>query len=147
MKAKIISELRRKLEVRLDELNDELRSLKDSQADDEKSSAGDKYETGREMTQQEIDKIEVQMEMNLAHQSELKRLMSVDNTGMAGQGAVVKTSGGIYFLAFAFGKLEVDGTTVFVLSTESPVGALMVGRKPGDAFTFNMREFKIESVE
>ncbi|MBI1266544.1 MAG: hypothetical protein GC193_03830 [Cryomorphaceae bacterium] len=147
MKKQVIAELSHQLNARLDEFNVELRSLQESLAEDTKSSAGDKFETSREMTQQEINKLEGQLTMCLNNLSELAKMSLVETDGCVRQGSLVTTSTGKYFVAFAHGKVMIGNDPVFVLSLESPVGALMNGLKKGDKFSFNMREFQILEVE
>ena len=147
MKTKIIASLKGHLESRLDEFNIELRSLQESLAEYTKSSAGDKFETSREMTQQEINKIEAQTELCLKNLSDLAKLKNTETDVVIRQGSLVQTNMGFYYLAFAHGKLMIDDQAVFVLSLESPVGALMNGLSAGDKFAFNMREFNVLSVE
>ena len=74
-------------------------------------------------------------------------LVYTETDGGIRQGSLVQTNMGFYYLAFAHGKLMIDDQAVFVLSLESPVGALMNGLSAGDKFAFNMREFNVLSVE
>ena len=56
-KSEIHSNLRSILEKTLDEARGEYILAKESRDSDTKSSAGDKFETGREMMQREMDKL------------------------------------------------------------------------------------------
>ena len=111
-----------------------------------KSSAGDKYETGRETMQQEID-------LNITRLNELARLKQIleriipeQTSGTIMQGSVVRTSNGNYYIAIGAGKLKIDSTFYYAISIESPIGEQLAGKKPGQAFEFNGRKFVIESV-
>jgi transcription elongation GreA/GreB family factor len=112
-----------------------------------KSSAGDKYETGREVMQQEID-------LNLGRLNEVNKLkLALDRiphdqkNETAQPGAVVHTSVGNYYIAISAGTLKIDGTTYFVISSAAPIGIQLAGKKAGDQFLFNGKQFIIKSVE
>ena len=111
-----------------------------------KSSAGDKYETGIEMMQQEIE-LNVARLAELGRQRETLDRISPDIDLVTAQpGALVKTNNGYYYLAIAIGQLKLDGTTYYAISTSSPVGELMHGKKKGDTFSLNGKNFVIEHV-
>jgi transcription elongation GreA/GreB family factor len=51
-------------------------------------------------------------------------------------GSVVVTSTQNYFLSVSAGSITVDQKQFFCISAASPIGALLVGKKKGDKFTF-----------
>lgn len=112
-----------------------------------KSSAGDKYETGREVMQQEID-------LNLTRLNELKKLRStldriIPETKCATiqPGAAVSTNNGNYYIAISAGQLIVNGITYYAISAAAPIGMQMAGLKAGDTFILNGKKVEIESVQ
>ena len=114
--------------------------------DDTKSSAGDKYETGREMMQQETNR-------NMAQLNEANKLLvalnRVGTTGVsmhAEPGSVIVTNNGNFYLAISAGVLTLKGKTYFAVSPASPVGNMLAGKKAGDEFTLNGKRYQIESV-
>ncbi|MCD6010732.1 MAG: 3-oxoacyl-ACP synthase [Flavipsychrobacter sp.] len=111
-----------------------------------KNSAGDKFETGREVLQQEI-------EMNLARLSELHKMQTILDRIMPAQkeptachGSVVYTNNGNFYLAIGAGKLKVGDTPFYAVSAESPVGSQLVGKTAGQEFALNDKKFLIEKV-
>jgi hypothetical protein len=114
--------------------------------EDTKSSAGDKYETGRAMMQQETNR-------NLAQLNEANKLMvalnRISTTGTATKaetGSVIITSNGSFYLAISAGSLLVEGKTYFAVSPASPVGLMLAGKTTGDSFTLNGKQYYIQSV-
>jgi transcription elongation GreA/GreB family factor len=114
--------------------------------EDTKSSAGDKYETGRAMMQQETNR-------NLAQLNEANKLMvalnRISTTGSstkAEMGSVIITSNGNFYLAISAGSLSANGKTYFAVSPASPVGLMLAGKAKGDDFTLNGKQYTIESV-
>jgi hypothetical protein len=117
-----------------------------SSTDDTKSSAGDKYETGREMAQQETNR-------NLAQLNEANKLMVALNRISAGGtsataelGSIIITSAGNFYLAISAGSLSLGGKTYFAVSPASPIGLKLSGVKAGDSFTLNGKTYAIQSV-
>ena len=125
------------LDERSTRLNTAIAASREAANNDTKSSAGDKYETTREMMQAEMDRLGNQ----LAEVSKLKEALfqaeSAKQTVSISIGSIVKTTRGIYFLAAGLGKVSVDGQDVFVISTASPIGQLLCGKCIGDEIVFN----------
>lgn len=62
-------------------------------------------------------------------------------------GSIVETSENYYFVSAALGKIEMDeGSTVYAISTDAPIYKEMKGKKAGDKFTFNDKEYEIQGV-
>lgn len=112
-----------------------------------KSSAGDKYETGRAMMQQETNR-------NLAQLNEANKLKVVLNhlsttlgtTGIADAGSVVITDNGNFYISISAGVLNVDGVPYMAVSAASPIGNLLRGKKAGEGFTLNGKNYQIHKV-
>ena len=123
-----------------------IRMAKESANEEGKSSAGDKYETGRAMAQLEIEKASRQ----LAEANKLKQALekiSVDKGGpVVASSSLVITNQGRYFISIAAGRLTVDNETWFAISAGSPLGANLVGKKEGDVVKLMGKEIVIEKV-
>ncbi|CAM1369531.1 Transcription elongation factor, GreA/GreB, C-term [Tenacibaculum sediminilitoris] len=102
-----------------------------------KSSAGDKHETGRAMLQLEMEKASQQ----LSGISQMKETLAKINTEtvstIAHLGSIVTTSTISYFISVSVGLLTVDNKKYFAISSSSPIGKLILGKKEGDFFEFN----------
>lgn len=121
-------------------------SAEQSAAEDTKSSAGDKYETGREMLQQEKDR-------NMAQLTEANKLLvALNRIGTSGQavkveeGSVVKTNNGNFYISISAGLLKVGDDSYYAISAASPIGAKMSGCKAGDEFSLNGKAYTILAV-
>jgi len=114
--------------------------------EDTKSSAGDKFETGREVMQQEID-------LNLARRNELNKLkltlekiIPAQKSTTALPGSVVVTNNGNYYITISAGPLNADNVSYYAVSIASPIGTQLSGKKAGDQFTMNGKKFVIERI-
>lgn len=140
LKKALVTQLSELLESRKSGLETALSAAKESRDNDTKSSAGDKFETGRAMMQQEMDKLEQQLHQ--LHQ-QLHQLRAIDcQTAhkQVGQGSLLQTDTDTYFLSIAFGKLELDQQKIWVISTASPIAQSMLGKKPGESFNFQQQQ-------
>ena len=114
--------------------------------DDTKTSAGDKYETGREMMQQETDRN--MMQLNEANK--LKVILNKINpnslSGIIETGSLVITDNANFYIAVSAGRLTVKGDTYFAISPASPIGLRLIGEKAGHEFKLNNKHYLIKKV-
>ena len=124
-----------------------LQELIDSTANETKSTAGDKYETGRAMLHIEQDNVRRQIAEIKAQKAVLDAIIDGGPAGkITGPGSLVETSAGLYFISIALGKLLVDGEPVIALSAQSPLGALLVRHTVGDSISINGQAMLIIDV-
>lgn len=135
------------VQSRMDAAQQGIDEAQQASKDDTKSSAGDKYETGRAMMQQETDR-------NMAQLNEANKLKVALNTinptiihTTIDTGSVVKTNNGNFYLAISAGTLNVGGESYFAISPASPIGFKLKGLKVGDKFELNGKEYIVKSVE
>src|SRR5258707_975118 len=112
--------------------------------DDTKSSAGDKYETGRAMMQQETDRNAVQLNETNKLKVALNQLNYLVISDTAETGSLVITNNGNFFIAISAGVLMVNGETYFAISPASPVGLRLKGQKTGYEFDLNNKHYQIK---
>jgi transcription elongation GreA/GreB family factor len=114
--------------------------------DDTKSSAGDKYETGRAMMQQETDRNTVQLNETNKLKVALNQLNYLVISDTAETGSLVITNDGNFFIAISAGVLMVNGETYFAISPASPVGLRLKGQKKGYEFDLNNKHYQIKKI-
>tara|TARA_R110000868_G_scaffold209084_1_gene458650 strand:- start:249 stop:692 length:444 start_codon:yes stop_codon:yes gene_type:complete len=144
-KTKIISFIQQHLEAQFTDYVNELHSVNEEIGKETKSSAGDKFETSREMMNQEVGRIEeriahLKKQINSLKNIPLKTVTSIQN------GSLVRTNHGLFFFGIAFGKLNLDEQDLMGLSLNSPLGKLMTKKKEGDELTFMNRKYIIQNV-
>lgn len=131
---------------RIDTAETALKQAQEASNDDTKSSAGDKFETTREMMQQDIAR---NKNLLFDGQQNLQLLKSLENVPLSDtvrNGSVVSTSRGIFYIAISAGQLKLNAQTVFAISAASPIGQLLIGKKSGETFSFNNNEYTVLSV-
>ena len=146
-KSRIRQHLLSLLTIRIDEIREGIALLKESRDNESKSSAGDKYETGRAMAQMELDKLEQQLQLQLLLQAEVLKTDPEMQTDRVGFGSLVNCSNGCYFIAVGLGKLSLEQEHIYAISLASPIGQALKGAKAGDAISFNGNTIQIISIE
>ncbi len=130
------------LEQKRSSLQAALQMAREAVADDGKSTAGDKHETGRAMAQLEQEKLSGQFNELEKAQKVLDQIdPSAENTKIK-LGSVVFTSNGNYFIAISAGKKEIDQAVFFIVSPNSPIGQALINSN-GKEFSFNGRSAAI----
>ncbi|GAB4022984.1 hypothetical protein GCM10028773_38230 [Spirosoma koreense] len=108
-----------------------------------KSSAGDKYETGRAMAQLERDRNAQLLAEALKLSQELSRLNVEKTYEIVQPGSLVLTNRGAFFVSISAGKLTLEGQDYFAISPASPIATVLSGRKAGDTLTFNKLTYEV----
>lgn len=132
--------------MRIDTAQQMLNDAQESANAEEKSSAGDKYETGRAMAHLEREK--GLQQLNVAHKLK-EALDKIDISAISDWimlGSVVITNSGNFYLAISAGQLKVNGKEFVALSPASPLGAMLNHKKVGDEFVFNKQTIKVLKV-
>lgn len=96
-----------------------------------KSSAGDKYETGRAMAQLEIENNAKQLAEASRLIQSLGQIRSDQESRCVQLGSVVYTNQACYYIAISAGRLVVDGVTFLAVSPASPVGMKLMNLGAG----------------
>lgn len=110
---------------------------------EEKSSAGDKYETSRAMGHLEKDMHSRQLAGAMAEMNALQGIPVQTLCNKVAPGAVVITGQATFFLSAGLGKQPVDGQDIFFLSPKAPLAVLLLHKTAGAQFQFNGRSVTI----
>jgi transcription elongation GreA/GreB family factor len=125
------------------------KTIKSNQADlasETKSSAGDKHETGRAMLQLEMEKAGQQLKGVTEMKLVLERIKLQETSGACKMGSIVKTNTINYFLAISAGKIVVENEIFYAVSSKSPIGQLLIGKKENEEVSFNGKSFLIDQI-
>jgi transcription elongation GreA/GreB family factor len=134
------------VQARIDTANAAIAQAREAANSETKSSAGDKYETGRAMMQQEIEKNATQA---AEAQKLLRVLTAIDAEKIPAKvqlGSMVKTNVGRYYFAASLGKVSLAGEDYFVISPGSPLGQAFFGKAKGDTVSFMGQSHLIEEL-
>ena len=122
-------------------------AAQESANSESKSSAGDKYETGRAMAQLERDRYAQLLAEARKMEQELTRLNVEKTYDTVQPGSLVTTNRGTFFISISAGKLTLDGPGYYAVSPASPVAAALAGHRAGDVVTVNSQPYQVLSVQ
>jgi transcription elongation GreA/GreB family factor len=145
-KASILAACKALLETRMEEAKVAMLAAQESANSNEKSSMGDKYETGRAMGQLDRDMHAKQLALL---QDEYAKLLKVNISvqhKIAETGALVQTETQQYWIAVSLGQVLVENNKIMVVSPQSPIAKSMLQKKKGDRFEVNGKKQKIIAV-
>ncbi len=131
---------------KIEALQHTLADLKESGANETKSTAGDKYETALAMLQIEQDNVRKQLKEVQQQKAVLEKINPSLTPEIIVTGSLIHTNKGYLFLSVALGKTVVDGITVTALSQQSPLGKLLMHLQKQQAVTFNGNQYIIEDL-
>ena len=146
IKSAIFLQLQESVHQRVEAAIMAMEAAKESKKNETKSSAGDKFETGRAMIQMEEDRNKAQLQKALNLQKELMQINIKMTNDKVVLGSLVLTNQGSYFMAIGLGKIKVNQETYFVISLVSPIGALLKGKKRGEEVSFRGKKIRIKEI-
>ena len=111
-----------------------------------KSSAGDKHETGRAMLQLEMEKAGKQLASILQMKETLRKIPLNKTSKKAHLGSLIYTDKNNYFLSISMGKITINKTDYYAISTQSPIGKLLLGKEEGAVIFWNDESIKITQI-
>ena len=146
-KQEIYNECLRLVDEKINVAKSAMEEAQHSANQEEKSTAGDKYDTARAQSHIERD-LHARRLAEAVHLKEL--LLTLDPTkshDIVQSGSLVGTSQACYFISVGLGKVKAADREYFVVSPLSPIGQQLLDKKEGDSVNFNRMTFKIERVD
>lgn len=127
-------------------VKDSLAGLKEDLENESKSSAGDKYETGREMINIEWNKLTTQLNEYDRLEQILNRIEKNEFHDTVILGSIVMTSNANYFISIPAGEIMANGKKFYAVGIQSPVARQLIGKKRNDSFNISGKSCKIEEI-
>ena len=146
LKEALYNQCKEFVNTKLSNIENTIRSNQEALASETKSSAGDKHETGRAMLQLEMEKAGQQLRGVTEMKLVLERLNIQEISNACKMGSIVKTDNFNYFIGISAGKLIVENETYYAISSKSPIGQLLIGKKEKEVVSFNRKSFRIEKI-
>jgi transcription elongation GreA/GreB family factor len=146
-KQKVYQKFKQVVTDKIDRLQKQLAELKESTANETKSTAGDKYETTRALLQTEQDTVRKKIQEARDQEVSYHQIDNTITSPVIRPGSLVKTSNGWFFISVALGKIIVDGKTVTAISPLSPLGQSLIGLTTNTAIEIKGIYYLIEIIE
>ena len=134
-----------RLQQQLARLEDMMKNAQAEANKETKSSAGDKYETGRSMMQLEKEKF-AQQHDRVSQQLDIVQKLDLGAHDEIQEGSLVDTNIGLFFIAVGMEPFDIGDTTITCLSLSTPIGEALDGLEEGDVVDFRDQEIEIWEV-
>lgn len=146
LKEQIILHLQQLIQNKIEAIQSNQNSINESRLNETKSSAGDKYETGPAMLQQEEDKNKMQLQNALDLNEVLSKLNTEKIHDKVDLGSLVVSNLATYFFSIGLGKIEINNSTIYCISLQSPIGIALQNKKVGDKVMFQNNEIVLKEI-
>ena len=145
LKIKIIEKIKKEIEGKIVDVKSNYENARESRNADTKSSAGDKYETGREMIQIEMNKLQALLSK---YQSQLNLMASLDSKPheLVKNGSLVKTNQGYFFIGLGLGKMQIETIEFFSISMDSPLGLQLKSKVKNDFYELAGKKYQVLDI-
>ncbi|EOZ98512.1 hypothetical protein A33Q_1166 [Indibacter alkaliphilus LW1] len=145
-KERLLSTAKKSLQEQVHNLEKELKEVQESSEVEEKSSAGDKFETHQEM----INQHRTLLEKRLSGVRMMLRQLNavpVKATKTVQEGSLIKLPMGNIWVSVAFGKIVLDDQSYQMVSPDSPLIQALWGLEEGGSGNFRDKQLKIEALQ
>lgn len=146
IKAKLLGKCIEFIDKRVDLEAKAIERAKIEAAGEEKSSAGDKYETSRAMMHLEQEKYARALDRALELKKSLLQIDFKKKYDSVQPGALVITDIEKFFFAISADELEIDGEIYLTLSFATPLGQALAEKREGDVVDFRGTVYTIEMI-
>jgi hypothetical protein len=133
-------------EERIGVLQREIGELREAAGEQGKSSAGDKHETGRAMTDLEIEKNQVSLKNLLQIQAALKQFDPLKKQERPTAGALVGTDQGLFYIAASLGRIQAGEKEIMVISPDAPIVKALQLYPIKNPVVFNNRIYQVKEI-
>lgn len=113
---------------------------------EERSTAGDKYDTSRAMNQNARDMNARHLQEALTELDALQKINPDLRTEEVKTGSVVLTDGGNYFISISAGQIKTEQGVFFAISPNAPIAQAMLHKKQGERFSFRNQSVEIKEI-
>ena len=147
MKEQLFQACENYLNQRINRILAAMKDLEESLENESKSSAGDKYETGREMINLEFEKLTGQLREFRKLEATLNMARKIAPSNTIQLGSLVKTSVANYFIVIPAGEISAGNEKFYAIGANSPVAQALLGKKKKESFDFKGKTNEILFVE
>lgn len=145
-KQKIYNQFLKNLKEKIDGYQFSLDQLSESVLNETKSTAGDKHETALSMLQLEQSQVAKHMYEAIDAHTFFVQLNLEKQNQIVQVGSLVKTNHGYFLISVALPKITIDDKTILAISSKSPLGIQLLGKKINDKIIMNSIEHEILEI-
>ncbi len=146
-KIQLFEHCKSEIEKRINSFTAAMLDAQESANSEDKSSAGDKYETGRAMSHIARDMHAKQLQ---AAKTDLSNLMQINPTVVctkAQKGALILTSNQqLVFIATSIGLIDFEGSKIAVVSPAAPIAQSLLNKTKGQEVVIAGKKVTLQNI-
>lgn len=144
-KPSLLAKAQEILKEQIKDIQRQLAELQESSEVEEKSSAGDKFETHQEMLHQTRDILEKRLSSSKAMLSQLNAV-PIKQLDSIQEGTLFEVPMGRIWVSIPMGKVVMDGVDYQLVSKDSPLVAALWNLKKGEKADFRGKGIEIKEL-
>ncbi len=145
-KKEILAVCIHKLMEQIESCTQAIQSAQEASNSEDKSSAGDKYETARAMGHLNKQMHEKQLMLLNKELQQLKNVQINTPKNIIQLGTLIYNKKDWIYIANSTGRIVVEDIEVTVISPFAPLAQVLLNKKPGDTYTWNKIAYTIQSI-
>jgi hypothetical protein len=146
LKGQLLEACKRYVDSRIHTARESMQYAQEAANEENKSSVGDKYETGRAIMQIERDKAAEQLDEAIKLKNTVDGMSLDTSTEKVVLGSLVLTDTKKIFIAIGIGRLTLGENEFLVVAPTSPLGRILMGKRVKDQITFNNEMLTISQI-
>lgn len=135
------------LSVKLNELRFMISDLAQDAQNDAKGSAGDKHETALSMMHLEQEKLNQKLVEILEQKNIVDKIDADAIHSKVALGSLIQTDDMLFYISTALPKIQLENKTIIAVSSQSPLGSQLLGKRLHDEVVINSNRFQIKAIE
>jgi len=114
---------------------------------DAKGSAGDKHETALSMMHLEQEKLNQKLVEILEQKNIVDKIDADAIHSKVALGSLIQTDDMLFYISTALPKIQLENKTIIAVSSLSPLGSQLLGKRLHDEVVINSNRFQIKAIE
>lgn len=145
-KQELLKETYKNIEQQESSLKMEIESVREDMSQETKSSAGDKFETSREMMSQEKSRLQERLGNLQSRKRSIREALDTKSEESVSFGSLVDCDGTLFLIGISLGKIDFKGKSVMAVSLNSPIGKAFYQKKINEVVSFMSNNYTIKSI-
>jgi transcription elongation GreA/GreB family factor len=146
-KQRIKSHYQKLLSEKINELRFMISDLAQDAQNDAKGSAGDKHETALSMMHLEQEKLNQKLVEILEQKNIVDKIDADAIHSKVALGSLIQTDDMLFYISTALPKIQLENKTIIAVSSLSPLGSQLLGKRLHDEVVINSNRFQIKAIE
>ena len=133
------------VDKRINDYKSEINLIKESIASNDQNSDEDD-DSGNGKLFNDLEKNMVHLNDANKTKEHLKHIKTNIESSDVILGSIVKTESMNFYMSTSIGKIELDSEVYYAISSNSPIGKLLMNKTVNETFEFNQKKFTIKEI-